>query len=198
MPRKLAFLMLLALAVLAANCSPSPKGKSDLDAYIEEIRASGMSEMAKNSIEFMASLCEGTRLLEFRPDSASGRYFPGYTNTTCSLPDAGKQSGKGSRETEEAKSDRLVKELKRLADTDNSGFVTTKEGFEFRYLIEYGYLAAQVIKDEGASLESIARASGKDVKDAEVQLARYSKSAQELREAGVAELPSIELAESRP
>ncbi len=195
MLRRLAFPMLLALAVLATSCSRSPKGKSDLDAYIEEIRASGMSEMAKNSVGMIASVCDGTRLLEYLPDPASGRYFPKYTNTTCSIPDAGTRSGERPKEVRETESDRLVKELKRLADEDDSGFVTTKEAVELRSLIEYGYLAAQVSKDDGASLETIARASGKDVRDAGVQLAKYKKSAQELREAGVAELPLITLAD---
>jgi hypothetical protein len=95
-----------------------------------------------------------------------------------------------------SEADILVDQLKPFADADDSGFVTTEEAADFRWLVEYGYLVAQVIRDEGPSIDFVARASGKDLGDAERRVEEYKALARRITEAGVTDLPDVTVADA--
>jgi len=188
---RMAIIAVLSVVSLAGAVVSCAKKTSDLDTYIEEIRASGVSEMGRNQILFVASVCAGSVVLEYRADAASGRYLPSYTSTTCPNPGVDTVDLEQWKQARRAEAEKLVNSLKRFADADGSGFVTTDEAFAFRRSVEFGYLAAQVIRDEEAKLESIARASGIDLEEAARRVEEYRVLARRITEAGVGELPDV-------
>jgi hypothetical protein len=82
---------------------------ADLDAYLEEIRESGMTEMARASLRAVAGVYLGHLLLEYRLDEASGRYWPSYRSTVCANPAA--DPNEGAARQEEVASQRLAAQI---------------------------------------------------------------------------------------
>jgi hypothetical protein len=80
--------------------------------------------------------------------------------------------------------DEEVKKLRGLADRDGSGFVSTTEGLDFRKLIEFGYLVAQVAADGGRGPDAVATAAGIDVAVAETKLHRLAELSKRFEAAG--------------
>jgi hypothetical protein len=180
----------LVLLSLSAHSTSAGDG-ADLAAYIESIRASGMSEMAQSQIGSVASIVAGASILTFRANTESGRYWPSYMSATCPNPNADPPELTRWKTHKTDERSVVLQQLKPFADADGSGFVTTQEGGDFRFLLEFGYLAAQVIRDEAATVQAIARASGKDVADAEASLREYAALSKRITEAGVAGLPEV-------
>ena len=191
---KISVIAVLILCVVPAMAEEEKQ--SDLESYIEGIRASGISEMGRNQVYSVAAICCGSTVLTYRSDEASGRFWPSYTSATCPKPEADPPEIERWKELKVSETDLLVPRLKPFADTDGSGFVTTEEASDFRYLIEYGYLAQQVAQDQGANAKFLAKASGQDPKDAMDRLATYKELARKIIDSGVAELPYPEFAES--
>jgi hypothetical protein len=79
---------MLGLLVLSGTAQSQGGGGTDLEAYLEEIRASGISEMGLSHIRSIASICAGSSILEYRVDEVSGRYWPSYMSATCPDPNA--------------------------------------------------------------------------------------------------------------
>jgi len=188
--------VLVVCVALGSGSPAQARGGEDLEAYIEGIRASGISEMGLVQLRSIAAICAGSTILEYRVDEASGQYWPSYRSTTCPRPEtdtAGITEWKELRMTE---SQKLAGELKQFADADGSGFVTTAEASEFRRLVEFGYLVDQVIRDEGASLDLVARASGKSDEDAARDIDEYRKLARRINESGLTTLPELIVADA--
>jgi len=187
---------LIVIVCLIPVVSLAGEKQSDLDTYIEGIKASGMSEMGRGQISSVASICTGSLILEYRFDEASGRYWPSYTSATCPKPDSDPPEVERWKQLMVSEKDQLVPRLKQFADADGSGFVTTFEASEFRYLIEFGYLAGQLFRSGVADLEDLSKASGRDPKDAGDRLTAYKNLARKINDSGVAELPYPELEEA--
>ena len=187
---------IIILCLLAVVAMAQAGKQSDLETYIESIRTSGMSEVGRMQISSVAGICCGSTILTYRPDEVSGRYWPSYTSATCPKPDADTPEIKRWKTLKVSETDVLIRRLKPFADADSSGFVTTDEGSAFRNLIEYGFLAEQVIRDKGPDLEFLAEASGTDPKAAGERLAAYKDLARRIIDSGVAELPFPEFAAS--
>jgi hypothetical protein len=188
----------LALAVFLVTNLPHRAAAgdgADLAAYIETIRASGMSETATSAIRTVASIVSGATILSFRPDPSSGQYYPSYMSATCPKPDADEPELTQWKQMKTSESGALLPRLKPFADADGSGFVTTEEAMTFRYLVEFGYLAEQAARDEAPSMEVIARAAGKDAAATEVELRRYTTLSKRVADAGVAGLPDLDIPE---
>lgn len=168
--------------------------QSDLNNYIEGIKASGISENGRNQIYTIASICTGSMILDYQFDESSGRYWPSYMSATCPKPDADPPEFARWKELMATESDQLVPLLKPFADADGSGFVTTDEASDFRFLIEFGFLAEHVFHSRGANLDALSKASGREPKDAEARLSAYKTLARRIMDSGVAELPFPELA----
>jgi hypothetical protein len=189
--RNAVFAMMCLL--LAVGISQAQGEKSDLEEYIETIRAWGMTETGRMQIRSVANLCAGATVLEYRKDDASRRYWPSYTSATCPKPDADPPEVERWKSMRMSEADRLVGGLREFADADGSGFVTTEEANDFRYLIEFGYLVAQVARDEGPGIDRVAQASGMEPADAQARLDAYQALANRITAAGVAELPQVVL-----
>lgn len=172
------------------------KDSADLKAYLDEIRASGASEGARSAVRMIAGISSGATILEYRLDEASGRYWPSYMSATCPNPNATNPELEQWKLLRRSETDILSEKLKPFADADQSGFVTTQEADEFRSLIEFGYLVAQVNRDEGTSVALVARASGLDEGEAKRRVDAYQALALRIRNADVTELPEVTLLES--
>jgi len=187
---------MLGLLMLSDTVQSQAEHGADLEAYLEEIRASGISEMGRSHIRSVASVCVGSSILEYRLDEVSGRYWPSYMSATCPSPNADTPEIDQWKKLRLSDAEMLVDKLKPFADADDSGFVTTKEATDFRWLVEFGYLVAQVIRDEGPSIDFIVRASGKDLEDAMGRIEAYKGLAQRITEAGVTHLPDVTVADA--
>ena len=189
---KRSFVVTTALVLISLSAHSVFAGDgADLTAYIETIRASGMSEMAQSQVGTVAGIVAGTTILFFQPDPESGRYWPGLMSTNCPNPNADAPELTRWKSLKKDESAEVLQQLKPFADADGSGFVTTQEGGDFRNLLEFGYLAAQVIRDEAASVQAIARASGKDVTATEASLREYVALSKRITQVGVAGLPEV-------
>lgn len=187
------FMVTLGLVAWAVTADTQEKGGSDLESYLEEIRLSGISEMGRADVATIANICAGATLLEYRKDDASGRYWPGYMSATCPKPDADPPQIEMWKKLRRSDADVLVDKLKPYADADGSGFVTTKEAGEFRRLVEFGYLVAQVNRSEGTSVKVITNASGYSPDEVAQKAKAYANLAGRIHDAGVTELPAISL-----
>lgn len=194
-----AILVSLAITPVMLTASGQPLGDgADLTAYLQEIRTSGVSEFGKMQLNSVAGICSGATIFEYRLDKESGRYWPSYTSATCPKPGADPPEIEKWKRLTLSDTAMLVGKLKPFADFDASGFVTTQEASDFRWLVEYGYLVAQVIRDEGAKMEFVTRASGKDLTTASRDLARYQDLARKLAGAGITCLPDATVADMQP
>jgi len=171
---------------------------ADLNEYLQGIRASGISEVGKGQLIMVAGICAGATIFQYQVDKASGRYWPSYTSATCPKPDADPPELEKWKLTKRSDTEILADKLKAFADSDQSGFVTTQEASDFRYLVEYGYLVAQVVRDEGATMELVTRASGKDAATASRELSRYRALTHRLAGVGVTCLPDATVSDAQP
>ena len=172
--------------------STTTEKSSDLEAYIQEIRSSGVSEMGQSHIRSIAGILAGSTILSYRVDSTSGRFWPGYMSATCPRPDADTPELERWKALQMSESEKLAIKLMPIADRDASGFVTTKEAWSFRTLIEFGYLVSQVISESDATIEAVSRASGMDIESARHRLKEYQSLSQRLLDIGVADLPNTD------
>ncbi len=146
------------LLILALGCRKG--ANSDLEDYLAAIRAAGMSEGAHASLRAVAAVSSKRTLLTFEKNQETGRYDRTYQSTTCPLPNATpKQFADWQRGLLEA-ADKDVKQLKPLADFDNSGFVTTDEGNRFRRIYEAGVEAAYICEHQPCTLVSLTKGFG--------------------------------------
>ncbi len=178
--------------VLFASFANAGDG-ADLTAYIESIRASGMSESAQMHIRSIAGIACGASILKYIEDEESGRYWPSYTSATCPNPNADAPELTQWKKVKTDESSVLVPKLQPFADADGSGFVTTDEGTTFRYLLEFGYMAAQAMEEHGANYDAIARAAGTGVDAAEKRVHEYAVLAKRIAGAGIEGLPQIDV-----
>lgn len=194
------FLSSLSIAVVAVGslATAAPGDGADLTAYIESIRASGMSENAQMQIRSVAGIACGASILKYVEDKESGRYWPSYTSATCPNPKADAPELTKWKKVKTDESAELVAQLQPFADADGSGFVTTEEGTQFRYLLEFGYMAAQAIEEHGPTIESVARANGTDIDATKERVREYVTMSARIREAGIQGLPELTVAGLAP
>ena len=186
--------VLAALVVFAFTQVAGAQQKgSDLEAYIEGIRTSRISETGRSQVLSVACVCAGATILEYHKDADSGRYWPSYTSATCPKPDADPPQVVMWKKLRSSDADMLTDKLKPFADADGSGFVTTKEADDFRWLVEFGYLVQQVNRDEGTKASLIARASGLSTADVAQRVKSYDALAHRVHDAGVTELPQVSM-----
>ena len=187
--------LLIASLVLVLAASASLAGDSpDLASYIQSIRDSGMSEMARSQILSVAGISCGASILTYHADPASGRYWPGYRSAVCPKPDAEEPELTMWKTTKRSETQDMIPRLRPFADADGSGFVTTEEGTTFRFDMEFGYLADQVAREESATIEALAKASGLSVEEARAKLLHYLSLQQRIAAAGIATLPEVKIA----
>lgn len=160
MPMARAFLVLALLG--AGSAFAGEEMPADLKAYLEEIKAAGMTEDAASSLRTVAAIEVGASLLEITTDEAgkiSGRQ---YTAAFCPRPGMSEEARAELRkkmEEMDAKVESEIARLKPLADQDGSGFVSSEEGYRLRRLYELGksvlVVTADGLRDGGQVAERL-------------------------------------------
>jgi len=143
----------------APTTQDSPPDPPELQAYIAAVRRSKMTDGAQSYLRSVASIVTGGVLLTFPRDPDSGEYGRGLQSTTCPLP--GADSLAVAEWTRELRNriGNMVMELRALADTDGSGFVTDLEASQLRELVEFGYFVHYLTTSEHATLPTVAEAT---------------------------------------
>jgi len=166
----------LLVVVLSIACSAS--AQADFDEYVSTIRESGMSETAGSHVKGTAGIVAGSRTFTatWMPDGSVGL---GYS---------GPSTGRSMRTMREiaADTESWTAFLKQQADTDHSGFVTTKEGYALRRLVEMGLVADQL---KLGTLEELEKALPAD--SSEADLVAYAALRTEARKQGVFGMPAL-------
>jgi len=122
--------------------------QADFEAYVEQIRESGMTEQAASAIRTAASIVSGASVLTAKPSSDGKSIGRSYTSALCFRPGVDDEKAKALREKIEAERQVWIDFFKKAADTDGSGFVSSKEGWELRERVELGILAPQIEQAE--------------------------------------------------
>ena len=127
----------------------------------------------------------------FEWDEASGRYWPSYHSANCPLPGADPEETAAWEEEQELAREADLAGVKGFADADGSGFVSTAEGQDFRSLVEYGYLAAQLLEEGKTSIQELAAASGLSEPAARSRLDAYLAVVERDKASGSTLFPEI-------
>ena len=185
------FLSLWATLVVSSMSVVLAQEPADLQEYLARIRDTGMSEWARGDLSVVAGILLGQTILDFRKDDSTGRLWPGYMSAICPNPntDASEEAQRHRRLGAEREA--LVRQLKPFADTDSSGFVSTREGAVFRDLIEFGYLATYAAQMDGATVQAIARASALSEGDVTERLSAYREMAARMAAASIKPIPAV-------
>jgi len=183
------FFLLFVPAIVAAE---DPRDKDDFTTYVDQIRKWGMTENARMSIGMIASIEAGATLLSFQKDDSSGAYFPRYMSASCPKPDMSESEREEWRDELEAKVAPFIGKMRPIADTNNSGFVTTEEGREFRAVVEFGYQASHIVNKEGHDMKKICAGLSMNEERARERAKQYRKLLAEARAAGL-DLPDLDL-----
>jgi hypothetical protein len=184
------FLILLLIPVTLA--AKDPTDTDDFSAYVEQIRKWGMTEQARSSISVIASIEAGITLLSFEKEDSSGVFWPRYMSASCPKPDMSETELQELRDELEAKIAPLREKMGSVADTNNSGFVTTEEGVEFRAIVEFGYRASHVVNEEGHDIERICRGLGMNERQVRERAKQYKELLVKVRAAGL-NLPDCDI-----
>lgn len=122
--------------------------QADFEAYVEQIRESGMTEQAASSIRTAASIVSGASVLTAKPSPDGKSIGRSYTSALCFRPGIDDEKAKALREKIEAEKQVWIDFFKKAADTDGSGFVSSIEGWALRERVELGILAPQIEQAE--------------------------------------------------
>jgi hypothetical protein len=165
---------ILVVAILSGiGCSePAPH---DLAAYIDEIRAMGMTESARGSIQMIAGIKAGTTLLTFPRDEITGTYGSSYMSTACPAPGVDPEDWQAIQNERAQKVAAESEVLKPLVDTDGSGFISTTEGEAFRRIMEFGAKAAFVLEDLDHEMPAVYKAMAVDEEEFERTATQYNR-----------------------
>jgi hypothetical protein len=186
--------ILLAIQVItpAAVVSQNSADPPDLQAYLSEIRQSGISEVGKGALLMVAALRNGYTELFFQ-QAPDGSYGMGFTNLLCKNPNMDPDIARKEREVAEMKNGLEMVRLKPLVDADKSGFVTTAEAMQFRQLVEFGYRIAYLTAQEHNDLQATCKAMGMSEDAVRQKLVEYRGMQERVNELGLAPLPEVAL-----
>jgi hypothetical protein len=185
-------LFLIVMLIPAVLVAQDPRDSDDFTAYVEQIRKWGMTEDARGSIRMIASVEAGTTLLSYQKDDSSGAYWTRYTSTSCPKPDMSETERQELRDELEARIAPLMEKLRPVADMDNSGFVTTEEGAQFRAIVEFGYKASHVLTEEDRDLKKTCAGLSMNEDRFREQVKQYKELLVKAWAAGL-ELPDLEI-----
>jgi hypothetical protein len=139
--------------------------------------------------------CGGSNWI-YEQDAATGAYWSSFVGSRCKSPIQDSVQAETEEMEYRYKLEKEILGLKSLADTDNSGFVSTAEGFEFRSLIEFGYKAAFVAEEEKGDLQAIVvglqvELRGGDSSILYKKLLQYNALKKEAEKKGISDLPTV-------
>jgi len=85
----ISYIMAIAIFIVLFSFSPQNSYRSaGPETVTEEVKEWGMSESAWRDMHVVASILTGGTSLEFRKDETSGIYWPSYSSTTFTNPNA--------------------------------------------------------------------------------------------------------------
>ncbi len=165
----------MKVALFAAVLLVSPQftsAQSDFEKYMDGIRKSGMTEAAAGDLQAAAGILSGATMFEVKP-TPEGAFQRSYSSALCFRPGADEQKTRALRDSILAKQQPWLALLKKHADTDASGFVSSDEGRAMRRRVELGLLVSQVadIKNVDDLVKRLREDRTQVVKD----LAAYAK-----------------------
>ncbi|HVN76937.1 MAG TPA: hypothetical protein VMT19_11505 [Thermoanaerobaculaceae bacterium] len=142
---------MIALLVLAASplLAEPPAQPPDFLAYMEEVRKAGATEDAQSALRTVAWIMVGDAIIEFPKDPETGGYGHSYRSTSCPAPGLSKEAREKLVADAVARTEPVLKRLREFADTDRSGFVSSREGWEVRLIFEFGAELADLVPKEG-------------------------------------------------
>jgi hypothetical protein len=123
----------------------------DLAAHIEELKKNGATESAYGDLLMIAGILVGDTILSFPKDPITGEYGMSYRNKVSYCPRPGLPSSELAtmRAEAEKRIRPVLDRLRKIADADHSGFVSTAEGSHLRRVFEFGARLAAVAEHEG-------------------------------------------------
>ena len=182
---KILSLLIAGLFIPCISAQTQAEDSKELKAYIENIRKWRMSERARGSLRSLAGVLTENTIMTFPQDEATGIYYKSYRNTSCMNPNMDPDELKRMKEEYELKIGPIVLKLQPLADTDNSGFVTTEEGAHFRNLVEFGYQATYVASKEDPDSKYFLIGMNMDKDRFKERISEYKELVQEARTRGI-------------
>lgn len=190
---------ILGLNLLVIGLLTTPASASELEDYIAHVREYRMTALAEITLDTVASYQLGHSVVTFQKDQASGRYWPGLRSMSCPNPEANAEELAQWQAELNGERKKRVFAIRAIADSDESGFVTTPEAERLRSAIEFGLLARHIQTEGDLTLENLAAGAGVTVDDAEDRLAAYQEVCRDFEAAGIqtpligSGLPTIDL-----
>jgi hypothetical protein len=185
-------LLIIAISIVPSSVlSQTETQPTDLIECIDQIKAWNMSESARGSLGMIAGIRLGGRILSFQKDENSGAYYNSYSGTKCYSPDRNPEEVRLEREQFQYKVDGEIIKLRPLADFNDSGFVSTSEGNQFRSLVEFGYKAAYLISAEDGDIGRICQGLIMNENTFNEMIEQYKDFLIRAKKLGVEDLPEV-------
>ena len=179
------------VAMMALPLQALAQESADLCEYLDNIQRRGMSETATSHLFGMAAIRLGQSTLTFAPYEQTGRYWPSYQSNTCPVPGTHPDTLAVRQHELTVARDAEMALLRPLADSDGSGFVSTKEAGAFRTVFEFGMLLAQISRDEDFSRTKALLATGLDDETFDQSLAAYNEIRKRATADGIPGFPEL-------
>lgn len=181
----------MTVMMLTLPLGASAQEPADLRECLDNIQRRGMSEMATSHITGIAGIRLGQSTLTFAQYDQAGRYWPSYQSNTCPVPGTHPDTlAVRQRELTVAREAEMAI-LQPLADSDGSGFVSTKEAGTFRTVFEFGVLMTQLSQEADFSREKALLATGLDDETFDQRLAAYDEVRRKATTANVPGFPEL-------
>jgi hypothetical protein len=155
------------------------KDPGDLAQYVAQIRAAGASEIAQSSLQTVAAILVGQSLFEVSIED-DGSVGQSYLSTACPPPNASQAQLAVFEEEQDKKAQPVIQRIRRLADSDLSGFVSTAEGLKLRRDFETGFEIAALAKKDGIDAARVRDPLYMDDATLRAAIARYQQLVAEL------------------
>ena len=131
--------------------------------------------------------------MTFQRDSASAEYGRGYRSTSCLRPGADSLAAVAWQREVNGRIENIMPELRALADTDHSGFVTDREAWQLRDLLEFGYFVRYLTTSEHAGISAVAAATHLAVDGVKDRVNQYNAAAARLPQCLGCDVPILVL-----
>ena len=187
-------LALLLVVLYAGGCS-NGTGEGgdppDLAEYIAKVRSAGLSENAESSVGMVARFVCGQSGFKLHKDESSGIYWVGMHSFTCPRPGLTEEELAAFNERNEIERAAIVDLLRPIADADQSGFVSSDEGWILRTVYEFGMKAGYVVSVEGSDPAFVSRGCNVSIEELQPRIEEYNRLAEAMSEVGIEGVESV-------
>ena len=178
-----------ALGALLVTTTFPVFSQSDLDLYIQHIRARGMTDSAEGDLTMVAMILIGSTNVTFNrePDGGYSESFRSW----CPRPGAAPGEVNAARAKLAAEAEVWIGKLKKLADTDHSGFVSSEEARRLREVVLLGLEVSQMDQSDTKTPAAVARAIFRSEDEVRTLLGRYKEVALAIGTTDGVSLPAL-------